>query len=191
MRAKFINEEKNIGFERGIDPRKAMGIGRQALIERWLDEMGVGGWSLDADLRIIVDGDVNLSSMGLKLFPSFIQFKKVEGSFYLSDNGLTSLRGAPSYVGGDFTCSYNKLKTLIWAPSIVDGSFYCNYNNLTDLKGSPSIVKGRFSCGSNKLVSLEGITPEIGGFFVFVNNPLKISEEEVRKMSHIIGEVHF
>jgi len=39
-----------------------------------------------------------------------IKFGKVKGDFNCSDNNLTSLEGAPKYVGWDFYCRRNKKK---------------------------------------------------------------------------------
>jgi len=37
MRAKFVYE--NMRFERGKDPKSAMGIGKRALIKKWFDDL--------------------------------------------------------------------------------------------------------------------------------------------------------
>ena len=49
--------------------------------------------------------DVNLNYLNLDKF--FVKFKKIGGSFYCSNNQLTSLKGAPEKVGGDFYCDNN------------------------------------------------------------------------------------
>jgi hypothetical protein len=58
-----------------------------------------------------------------------------------SNNNLTSLEGAPSYVGVNFYCDVNQLTSLEGAPLYVGGSFYCRMNNLTSLEGAPISVR--------------------------------------------------
>ena len=48
--------------------------------------------------------------------------------FDCRNNHLTSLIGAPKYVGGWFDCNNNQLTSLAGAPKYVGGSFDC-YNN--------------------------------------------------------------
>ena len=94
------------------------------------------------------------------------------GSFYCSNNQLTSLAGAPSEVGGVFYCDNNQLTSLAGAPSEIGGEFHCGNNQLTSLAGAPSEIGGDFSCGYNKLTSLAGAPSEIGGSFYCHNNKL-------------------
>jgi len=70
----------------------------------------------------------------------------VGGSFYCSNNRLTSLAGAPQTVGGGFSCGFNQLTTLEGAPQMVGRDFWCLYNRLTSLEGAPQTVGGYFYC---------------------------------------------
>ena len=79
-----------------------------------------------------VTGDVNLMNLGLTKIP--INFTEVGGSFYCSNNQLTSLVGSPEEVGRNFFCWGNKLTSLVGAPKEVGGGFYCSNNQLTDLE---------------------------------------------------------
>jgi hypothetical protein len=45
-----------------------------------------------------------------------VQFGYVNSDFILGENGLTTLKGVPSYVGGDFICGGNKIKDLDYFP---------------------------------------------------------------------------
>jgi hypothetical protein len=118
-----------------------------------------------------------------------IKFGKVKGYFDCSSSKLTSLEGAPKYVGGYFNCSYNNLTSLEGAPKYVGGGFYCSFNKLTSLEGAPKYVGENFDCSSNKLTSLEGAPKYVGGDFVCFDNPVKFTEEEVRKVSEVKGEI--
>ena len=63
----------------------------------------------------IIDGFVNIDgscTLISKLSEIPIKFGKVSRHFDCSENGLTSLQGAPSSVGGGFDCSSNQLTSL-------------------------------------------------------------------------------
>ena len=92
-------------------------------------------------------------------------------------------------VGGSFNCSVNNLTSLENAPKSVDGDFYCSYNLLTSLEGAPETVGGDFYCGYNKLTSLAGVPKYVGGIFVCNDNPGNFTEEQVRALCDVKGEV--
>ena len=98
--------------------------------------------------------------------------KYVGRRFYCDDNNLTSLEGAPAVVNGDFSCCGNKLTSLEGAPVIVGGDFYCSNNQLVSLDGGPVKVVGDFKCHSNNLTSLEGAPIKVGGDFDCSHNQL-------------------
>jgi len=81
-------------------------------------------------------------------------------------------------VGGSFNCSVNNLT-----------DFYCSYNLLTSLEGAPETVGGDFYCGYNKLTSLAGVPKYVGGIFVCNDNPGNFTEEQVRAVCDVKGEV--
>ena len=113
-----------------------------------------------------VRGKVNLYSLGLTELP--IRFGKVGGYFDCSDNNLTSLEGSPENVGGYFSCSDNNLTSLEGSPEEVGRGFYCYKNQLTSLKGAPIEVGSHFYCNDNKV---------------------KFTEEDVREVSNVKGEI--
>jgi len=116
--------------------------------------------------------------------------KYVDGNFYCNYNQLESLKSAPEYVGGSFWCNNNQLRDLEGAPAYVDGDFYCSFNQLANLEGAPKYVSRDFVCSRNRLVSLEGAPKYVGGGFFIHNNAKKFTEEEVRKVVEVKGEVH-
>ena len=85
-----------------------------------------GRCTLNDDGTYSCEGDVNLCELGLKKLP--VKFREVEGSFACSKNHLTSLEGAPKYVGGGFDCHNNQLTSLEGAPEYVGGYFDCASN---------------------------------------------------------------
>lgn len=79
-----------------------------------------------------------------------------KGNINYSENGMTSLKGAPRTITGEFNCSFNKLTSLEYAPVKVGKGFYCSDNKLTSLKGCPKEVGDTLYCANNKLTSLKG-----------------------------------
>ena len=149
-------------------------------------------YTINDDLSIDVDGDVDLHNQGLgKCLPLRFNYvggdfdcsnnelktlegspQTVDGDFYCYRNNLKSLEGSPQTVGGSFNCYRNNLKTLKGCPQTVDGNFYCNINDLVSLKGSPQTVNGDFNCHHNELKSLEGCPQTVGWNFYCYGNKL-------------------
>ena len=124
------------------------------------------------------DYDHSLSEVTLKAFVNkdgdgfIINFGEISGSFTCKGLGLTSLKGAPTYVDFNFDCSNNKLTSLKGAPKQVWGAFSCKINELTSLKGAPQAIGRDFDCSRNQLTSLERGPQIIGGSFNCIDNKL-------------------
>jgi hypothetical protein len=86
-------------------------------IKNWLNKYGIKNYTINDDLTVDVDDDVNLSYKELTKIE--VQFRNVGGYFYCNNNQLTSLEGCPSTVGGYFSCYNNKLTSLEGCPSSV------------------------------------------------------------------------
>ena len=73
----------------------------------------------DSETYVInVDGSVNLQGkINKKELPEYIQFGTIKGTFDISDNKMTSLRGCPKEVTGVFICDGNNVKDYL-----VDGN---------------------------------------------------------------------
>jgi hypothetical protein len=147
------------------------------------DHYDIRNWTLNNDGSLDINGDLDLSSMGLTKLP--LKFNRVSGDFYCDDNQLTSLLGSPQEVGNLFSCTENKLTSLEGCPKKVkvfnchnnklvnlDGSpkgelddFYCDFNDITSLIGSPKKVTGDFHCNFNALTDLVGAPEYIGRDF--------------------------
>jgi hypothetical protein len=127
--------EESISFQRGGDPKKTLGIGQQSLIEKWIDEMINSRHNVEfKDYKInqnyTIDAkSVSLEHCGLIELPEYIQFNRINHSFFIGYNNLISLRGCPKYVGGTFGCSGNKLVSLKYAPKKVKAHFFCRDNS--------------------------------------------------------------
>jgi len=120
-------------FERGLDPKEAMGTGKYSerdKIESWLKTKGLNTIKHyikesynNGDFTIDIYGDVDLVGelLDTKKFPDNIRFKKVTGNFWCDGNELTSLKGCPKEVGDSFSCTNNKLTSLEHKPEIIKG----------------------------------------------------------------------
>lgn len=87
---------------------------------------------------------------------------------------LSTLQGAPHFVGGNFTCASNpQLRSLVGGPSWIGGSFFCqSCEQLTTLEGSPPRLGGDFNCANCKnLKSLKHAPIPLFGNFYLNNNP--------------------
>ncbi len=102
----------------------------------------------------VIDGDLDLSEMGLSHLPN-LSHVTVRGNFYCAFNQLTDLKGAPQTVGKNFYCFENQLETLRGCSQTVGGDFICSVNRLTGLTGGPQTVGGHFDCSHNELTDLK------------------------------------
>ena len=119
--------------------------------------------------------------------------KNVKGTFDCSYcDSLKSLEGAPKEISKVFDCSHcNSLKSLEGAPRKVGGTFYCsNCQSLKSLKGAPEKVGGTFDCSyCQSLISLEGAPKEVGRNFSCDKCKVKFTEDDVKKISNVKGEI--
>ena len=97
----------------------------------------IKNYTINDDLSIDVNGDVNLAYKNLEHLP--LKFNYIEGSFDCSNNELKTLEGCPQTVGGDFDCYSNELKSLEGSPKTVGVDFYCYKNELKDLEHFPEV----------------------------------------------------
>jgi len=75
-------------FQRGLDPKRAMNIGRIAKIKEWLDKHDIRNYTVNEDFTIDVDGDVWLEGYHINdvaQIPDYIRFGKVTGKFVLTN----------------------------------------------------------------------------------------------------------
>lgn len=164
-------------------------------IKKVCEELELKNYTINDDMSIDVDGDVNLNwttfpvpmdAIRMSTFP--VRFGHVSGGFACSTNVLTSLVGAPHTVGGYFICDSNKLTNLEGSPHTVGGGFSCSFNKLTSLKGSPVTVGGYFYCQANKLSNLIGGPINVGGNWCHSNKRLTSLEGFPRNIGGEIRE---
>jgi len=163
-------------------------------INRICKKYRIKNYTINEDMSIDVDGDVNLVDQRLdKRFTNLpLKFNKVSGSFDCSSNQLDTLFGCPKNVGGNFITTMSKLKSLEGSPKEVGGHFYCFSNRLTTLESSPKSVGGNFYCYNNRLITLEGAPKIIGGDFKCDYNPVyslfKLFNEDYKWLNKSIKE---
>lgn len=131
----WVNKDikESINFERGIDPKHAMGLGKMKKIQEWMNEIGIGvrNYKVNPDFTIFTDMDVILTErkdlFPGGIFPGYINFH-TSGSFDADDCGLVSLQGCPKYVQGYFSCQQNEITSLEGFPEKIDKSCYIMSN---------------------------------------------------------------
>ena len=139
-------------------------------IEAWLDEHRISSYTVNKDLSVSVNGNVNLNGiLAEKVLP--LKFKDINGYFDISNNSLISLEGSPHSVALDFNCSNNKLETLFDAPYRVF-DFDCSNNLLKNLSYCPKEIQGYFKCSNNSIDSLLGVPRTIKDYFDCSKNKL-------------------
>ena len=116
-------------------------------IDSICQKYSIENYTINDDGTVDVDDDVYLYNKGLTKLP--LKFGKVSGFFNCSKNQLTSLKGAPYYVGRYFDCSRNNLTTLEDGPKTIIGDYYCNGNSLVNFKGFPEDFDGYVNFDGN------------------------------------------
>lgn len=99
-------------------------------IKNWLNAMSVENYSIKKHIipnnsLFVVDIAQNVSLRQKQLSYLPIQFGLIRGSFDISDNSLTSLKGTPFEIVGPFYCHDNPLSSLDYAPKKA-GVFSCS-----------------------------------------------------------------
>lgn len=121
-------------------------------IRKWLEHYKVKNFTINDDLTVDVDGNVDLDQRHIAKIP--FKFGKVNGHFACERNVLVSLEFAPMQAHGMY-CHKNKLKSLEFAPSQLE-YFDCSGNHLTSLEYAPKVKE--FYCYNNPLLkSLDGL----------------------------------
>ena len=100
------------------------------IIEQFLKDnyIIIGSYTIK-DGVVDVDSGVTVKNIDIEsLTNGLFRFGTVQGGFWCNNcKKLTSLKGAPKYVGGDFWCNEcPNLKSLKGAPKKVGGDFWCD-----------------------------------------------------------------
>jgi hypothetical protein len=145
-------------------------------------------------ITIDYDGDIRYVRLATSLTNDIFQWGDVGGDFDCYNCGsLKSLEGAPKYVGKNFNCSYCiSLKSLEGSPEKVEGDFRCVYcESLESLEGAPKYVGMTFGCTHCiSLTTLKGAPKEVGGNFYCKDCGIQFTEDDVKKVSNVKGEIY-
>jgi hypothetical protein len=123
-----------LDFERGQNPKEAMGIGVSAAIKSWMESLYFGygydipKYRINDDLTIDLFDDFIVPNKKLHKFPDYINFNICHGNFMIDNCEVESLRGCPNRITGFFSCEGNNLQSLDGMPSVVFGDIYVRDN---------------------------------------------------------------
>ena len=168
--------------------RKNIGLGKEALIKKWLDECGIINYTINDDFTIDVNGAVVLDEYPDEELPKYIQFNYVKLHFNIQVcEKLKSLRGCPIKCGQSFRCGFcQNLESLEYAPKeckrfecqgcssleTLEGTpeecvdFTCYHcHGLTSYKGAPKKCENFYGSNCKNLTSLEGAPEECEEFY--------------------------
>ncbi len=143
-----LNESLN--FERGVDPKHSMKIGKKALIIKWFSDLGIdeSRYEILPDLSIKVNGSLYLNNTPITSLPDNLT---VGGSLYLRNTQITSLPDNLS-VGGNLDLSNTPITSL---PDnlTVGGSLYLSNTQITSLPDNLT-VEGWLDLNNTPITSL-------------------------------------
>lgn len=115
-------------------------------VSAWIDRSVRGTWRINPLTgKIDIDGDFSSTGLYLRNFPE-PGFGKVTGDFSCQYLHLSSLIGAPQWVGGSFHCYENDLESLVGGPTFVLGNYIFSGNPIKSLEGAPAEVGLTFDC---------------------------------------------
>lgn len=124
-------------------------------IQTWLNDMEIENYTIHSDLTVDVEGDVKLSYKNLAFIP--IQFGRVQGSFNVEGNQLTTLKGAPLEINGNFNCAGNELTNLAYLPQGIK-DLRANQNSITHLEDLKHVkIRRQIDVSYNNITSLKGM----------------------------------
>jgi hypothetical protein len=91
--------------------------------------------------------------------------RKIEGSFHVSDNKLTTLKGCPEEIGGAFMISFDGLQKLDYFPKKIGDGINMVHNKIETVDENilPEVVNGFFTFDSNPLKSLRNFPRIVQG----------------------------
>ena len=179
-----------------------LGIGKKKAIEDWLKKYKIKYYTINPDLTIYVNGDVDLQNYSDKELPDYIQFNYIKGIFDISNSNITSLRGSPKECEIFYCNECDKLISLDGAPKECE-IFDCGFcHSLTSLEGAPEKCEEFYSQHCDNLTSLKGAPKECDEFYCNYSDNLtslkgapkkcqifncysckgKFTEEDVRKV---------
>jgi hypothetical protein len=124
-------------------------IDEKSKIIELCEKYGIENYTINDDLSIDVEGDVDLESQSLYEIP--LKFNRVSGYFDCSCNYLKSLEGCPEYVGRFFNFDDNYITSLKYLPRYISGDINFIDNEIWSFKGIPDSFRSELYCDLNKI----------------------------------------
>lgn len=147
----------------------------KARIDAICDKYNITNYTINPDLSIDVNGNVDINSKNLTELP--LQFNKVFGSFNCESNDLTTLKGSPHEVSENFDCNSNsRLTSLEGCPIKVGGCFFCDECRLQTLEFLPSITASNLSWSGDHIDNKK-----------FIEKFLETTEDEYESMTKYLS----
>lgn len=143
-------------------------------IKDWLMLMEIEGYTINEDLTVDVNRDVNISNKNLTEIP--IKFNVINGNFDCSKNMLSTMKNFPCKINGSLYANQNLLENCKGCPLVSEDLFIYD-NKITNLKGCPQEIMGDFDCSENNLDSLR-YGPKI------IKGSLNISYNKIKTLKH-------
>lgn len=164
---KLVREYINEKFSEESDSIHDMGIGKPALIHKWMKKHGVEKYTINTDQTVNINTDLMFFKKHFHELPEFIQINYLKGDLNFYESGLKHLGGFPKSIDGNIYLGRNKLTSAKGLPQ--DGdilNLMLFENTLTSLKGCPKSIRGNFNCSKNPLYTLDGMPVDIQGQFI-------------------------
>jgi len=129
---------ESIDFERGIEPKDAMKIGKKTQIEQWFDNLGINksNYSINKDFRVTVNTSLELRREDITYFP--MENLAVSGDLLLTGNSNLSKLPNNLEIAGSLDL---ELTGVINLPDnlIIDGYLDLAYTKITSLPDNLSV----------------------------------------------------
>jgi len=126
-----IVKENLFEFERGLDPKEVLNLGKIKKMKEWLSQFIFNSqYTINQDYTIDIKGDFIITdNHTISEIPDYIQFNICNGYFICNGGHLKNLFGCPKNIKGDFYAAYNKIENLNGSPEIVEGDYVIKGNN--------------------------------------------------------------
>ncbi len=109
-----------------------------------------------------------------------VKFKRINGSFNISHNHLTSLECMPDYIDSDCAIQHNQLESLQHITQNINGSLYADYNKIKNLIFFPQKV--------NKEMYLHYGKHQSHDFYFWQN--IHFQENSIYQYQHIVESIY-
>ena len=173
---------ENINFERGLDPKHSMKIGKKALIIKWFSNLDIdeSRYEILPDLSIKVNGNLDLSNTQITSLPDNLT---VEGWLDLSNTQITSLPDNLT-IGGDLYLRNTPITSL---PDNLSVGRNLNLSN-TQITSLPDnlTIGGDLYLSNTQITSLPD-NLSVGGGLYLSNTPITSLPPSLKVKGKIVG----